>query len=180
MASSDVHITQEGDSPNFGKVNLNQEALTNALSLALTADKYRVTFDGAVDNAFCVHTNETVIRFERDPVTNLCAHGPTACKTSKNSKSPIVQQHLNTVEENMKFHAPREIKRAKLARHLINALGSPSAHDLKIATAANAIADLPVTSKMWTQLRRFLVLISEMSKARQLVRSLYLWSPMKR
>ena len=44
----------------------------------------------------------------------------------------------------MKFHTPREIKRAKLARDLIAALGSPSVAGLKAAIAMNAIADLPV------------------------------------
>ena len=47
----------------------------------------------------------------------------------------------------MQFHTPREIKRAKMARHLINTLGSPSVHDLKLAMATNAIANLPITTK---------------------------------
>ena len=42
------------------------------------------------------------------------------------------------------FHTPREIKRAKLARDLLAALGTPSIADLKKAISMNAISNLPV------------------------------------
>ena len=54
--------------------------------------------------------------------------------------------HVQMVQENMKFYAPREIKRAKLARDLLASVGSPSVQDLKTALATNAIANVPVTT----------------------------------
>ena len=112
--------------------------MTNIMSLGKLTDKYRVTFDSAVDKAFFVHTPEKTVRFGRNK-TNLYTHTPTRLEC-EDKKTVLVQ----TVEENMKFHTPREIKRAKLARDLIAALGSPSVADLKAAIAMNAIADLPV------------------------------------
>ena len=44
----------------------------------------------------------------------------------------------------MKFHTPREVKRAKAARDLLAALGTPSIADLKAIIAMNAISDLPI------------------------------------
>ena len=124
-----------------------EDALTNILSLAQTTDKYRVTFDSAKDNAFYVHTPKKTVRFGRTKA-NLYAHTPTRMATSKPEVTPLgPKTFVQTVEENMKFHTPREIKRAKLARDLIAALGSPSVADLKAAIAMNAIANLPVTTK---------------------------------
>ena len=47
----------------------------------------------------------------------------------------------------MKWHTPREIKSAKLARDLLANVGSPTTRDLKIALATNAIAGVPVRTK---------------------------------
>ena len=47
----------------------------------------------------------------------------------------------------MKFYTPREVERAKKARDLLAALGTPSISDMKAAIAMNAIADLPITTK---------------------------------
>ena len=47
----------------------------------------------------------------------------------------------------MKFYTPREVERAKKARDLLAALGTPSIADMKAAIAMNAIADLPITTK---------------------------------
>ena len=57
------------------------------------------------------------------------------------------QVYIQTVEENMKFYTPQEVERAKKARSLLAALGTPSIADLKTAIAMNAIAGLPLTTK---------------------------------
>ena len=142
-----MQVETAGTLPDHGKVELSEDALTNILSLAQTTDKYRVTFDSAKDNAFYVHTPKKTVRFGRTKA-NLYAHTPTRMATSKPEVTPLgPKTFVQTVEENMKFHTPREIKRAKLARDLIAALGSPSVADLKAAIAMNAIANLPVTMK---------------------------------
>ena len=60
------------------------------------------------------------------------------------STDPIA--FAQTVEENKLFYTPRELDRAKKARDLLAALGSPSIADLKTAIAMNAIANLPITT----------------------------------
>lgn len=73
-----------------------EEALTNILLLASTANKFQVALDSAVDNEFCVHTPEKVIRFARDSSNLHTHHVPTAPKESKNLKPPAVQQCPNS------------------------------------------------------------------------------------
>ena len=101
-----LRVTQQGELPNHGMVNCHPEALTNVLSTALTTDKFRVMLDSAVDNAFYVHTLQKVMRFARDMVSNLYTHVPTVHAGPSKSEPPVFQQHLNTVEENMKFQTP--------------------------------------------------------------------------
>ena len=139
-----IAIDQEGDLADFGTVPVNHKSLTNLLSLAATTDKYRVTFDSEKDNAFYVHTPRKVVRFGRNEA-NLYTHTPTQLPKTTTSKPPAGPMTMvQTVEENMKFHTPREVARAKKARDLMAALGFPSVADLKTAIAMNAIADLPV------------------------------------
>ena len=54
---------------------------------------------------------------------------------------------VQTVEENKLFYTPREVNRAKRARELLIASGSPSTADLKVAIATNAIANNPVVTE---------------------------------
>ena len=69
---------------------------------------------------------------------------PTKTKTPGVSKKVSFAQ---TVEENKMFHTPREIKKAKMARDLLAALGTPSIADLKKIISMNAISNLPVKTE---------------------------------
>ena len=140
-------MVEEGVLPNYGTVPFREDAMTNLMSLARVTDRYRVTFDSAKDNAFYVHTPNKVVRFGRNDA-NLYTHKPTslgADDSIQETKEPTV--FVQSVEENMKFYTPREIKRAKAARDLLAALGTPSIADLKAIITMNAISDLPVTTK---------------------------------
>ena len=145
-----IHLNQEGELKAFGTVPFNDQSLTNIFSLALLTDKYRVTFDNAVENAFIVHTPEGIVKFRRDK-SDLYTHVPTQMKPKPTKKVTFADEtvpttFVQTVEENMQFHTPREVARAKKARNLLAALGFPTVADLKTAIAMNAIADLPVTT----------------------------------
>jgi len=52
---------------------------------------------------------------------------------------------VNTVEENSKLFTERQVSRAKKARDLYHAIGTPSLHDFKAAIRMNMIKDNPVT-----------------------------------
>ena len=132
-----ITVDKEGTLPDYGKVMYSPKAMTNILSLAMASDKYRITMDTAIDNAFLVHTPQGIRRFARD-ANNLYTYQPAP---------QVKQTHVQTLEENLKFHTPREISRAKAAKRLIEALGSPSVRDLKSLILMNAIANCPINTK---------------------------------
>ena len=137
---------QEGTLPGYGQVPFYEDAVTNLMSLAKLADKYRVTYDNAVDDAFYAHTPHKVVRFGRNEL-GLYEHTPSFMNKERQTKPKQQMTMLQTVAENMKFYTPREVERAKRARSLLSALGSPSVHDLKTAIAMNAIANLPIKTE---------------------------------
>ena len=58
----------------------------------------------------------------------------------------MLENHsIESVEENKKFFTDRQIERAKAARKLYHALGTPSLNDFKSIIKTNAIKNLPVT-----------------------------------
>ena len=147
----------EGDLPGLGPVPVDPNSLTNILSLGIMAKKYRVVMDSAIENTFTVFTDHGPVKFMCNDQM-LYVHVPTkllkspsgvlpACPADPGVQPVRKQMHLQTVEENMKFYTPREVARAKTARDLLAALGTPSIADLKAAIAMNAIAGLPVTTK---------------------------------
>ena len=81
-----------------------------------------------------------------------CAHAGVKCPES----SPVYDREpgqfdqstgvslVQTVEENKKFYTPRQFDRAKKARELLHALGSPTVADLKKAIKIG-IKNSPVT-----------------------------------
>ena len=53
-----------GTMPGYGEMWLYREGIANILSLSRVKDKFRVTFDSALDNAFHVHKPEKTIVFQ--------------------------------------------------------------------------------------------------------------------
>ena len=112
-----------------------RKAVANILSLGVITDKYRVTMDSAKDNAFYVHTENKVVRFGRDE-SMVYTHILTTLGRNKTKEWTMNHQittgmFVQTVEENKLFYTPREVARAKKARDLLIATGSPSVADLK-------------------------------------------------
>ena len=61
----------------------------------------------------------------------------------KNNKVALV----NTIEENKLFFTQRQYQRARRARELYHALGTPSIKDFKSIITTNAISDNPVNTE---------------------------------
>ena len=152
-------IKQEADVRNYGRVWFDRDGIANIFALANMVRRYRVTFDSAQEDAFLVHTKPNITKFVKDPVTNLYVHRPanTGLLQLTPTRAPPAggpggpAAHLgtvlaNTVEENMRFHTPREIAQAKEARKLLEICGS-SVRDLKTVILSNAIKNNPVTTK---------------------------------
>ena len=127
----------------FGESWFNPNSMTNIFSMAEMTDKYRVTFDSDVEDAFIVHLPEKQIKFPR--ISNgLYAMNPNERVTDLTTNYQV--QHLTTLEENKKFFTPREFERAKKARDLYHALGTPSTTDLKAMIRMNLIRNNQVTN----------------------------------
>ena len=56
-----LSVDEEGEWNTYGSVPFSADAVTNILSLGVVTDRYRVTMDSAVDNAFYVHTPKRVL-----------------------------------------------------------------------------------------------------------------------
>ena len=54
---------------------------------------------------------------------------------------------VTTLRENRNFYTERQFARAKRARDLYHAIGTPSIHDFKAIIRMNTIGDNPVTTK---------------------------------
>lgn len=127
--------TKKADLPHWGEVWFDDKAITNIFSYAEMADRYRVTYDSAKEDAFFVHLQDKIVRFNRIG-SNLYVYKPPIKRT----------QLLNTVEENKTFFMQRQFDRAKRARDLYHALGTPSINDFKAMLRMNTITNNPVTT----------------------------------
>eukprot|EP00980_Cylindrotheca_fusiformis_P021291 scaffold8197_cov70-Cylindrotheca_fusiformis.AAC.1 len=97
------------DVDNIGTIRFNKEGIANILGLCDLKKKYRVTLDTAKEDAFCVHTEDGVIRFSADK-SGLYTYDPRQA-TKKTQSS-----HVATVKENRKGFTDRQYKRAVEAR----------------------------------------------------------------
>ena len=75
-------VKQEGELPNYGRVPLDKEAMTNILSVGVMLNKYRITMDTAKENAFFVHTPKKIVKFARNPAY-LYTHTPSRMPKGK-------------------------------------------------------------------------------------------------
>ena len=122
--------------PGYGSVWFNEDAITNVVSLYNMTQKYRVTFDSAVEQAFIVHSTPPM-RFVRNR-ENLYVYIPDpSLHTGTN--------FVNTVSENMSYYTKRQVERATEARKLLQSLAYPTMSDLKAIIKMNSIQDCPVT-----------------------------------
>ena len=134
-----LETKHKADLPQWGEVWFNENAITNIFSYAEMADKYQITYDSTADDAFIVHLPDKAVRFERLG-NNLYVYKPPK------SKSTQSLQLLNTVEENKSFYTQRQFDRAKRARDLYHALGTPSMNDFKMMLRMKTVAHNPVTT----------------------------------
>ena len=136
----------------FGTVWYDETSITNIFSHAEMADRYRITYDNhdkVNGDSFVVHLPQKAVTFRR--LTNkLYVHKPGESNKSgvhQVSRSGTGTNLVNTVEENRNFYTPRQFERAKRARDMYHAIGTPSIADFKAVIRMNAIGNNPVTTK---------------------------------
>ena len=115
--------------------------MTNVFSFAEMASRYKITYDPGIEDAFIVHMPKRNIRFKRTD-SGLYVHRPLAQKEMLKQELQLLN---STVKENKTFYTQRQFEKAKQARDLYHALGTPSIHDFKAMLQLNTIANNPVT-----------------------------------
>ena len=134
-----LKTTQKAYVKEWGDVWYNPKAITNIFSYAEMVARFRVTYDSDTEDAFKVHLPHKIIKFERIP------EGLYVLKMGEDKQVKQQVQLLTTVEENKSFYSNRQFERAKKARLLYHAVGTPSVKDFKTMINLNAIKDNPIT-----------------------------------
>jgi hypothetical protein len=133
--------------PEFGDVWFDKDAIANIFGFAELKKKCRITYDSDKEDAFLVHTENGLIKFEASP------QGLYRYKVSQNyldGLKEMVQETSNivtTVAENRKNYTQRQFDRAKEARKLYHNLGTPTVQNFKALLKANMVANCPITTE---------------------------------
>ena len=133
-----LQTTQKATLPGWGEVWFNPQAITNIFSYAEMAKRHRITYDSNKEDAFIVQLPHKQVKFTKTE-QGLYIFKP---KIKKN-KNEI--QMVNTIEENKAFYTHQQYEKAKRARELYHAIGTPSIQDFKAIICMNMIANNPVT-----------------------------------
>ncbi|KAL7564642.1 hypothetical protein ACA910_009330 [Epithemia clementina (nom. ined.)] len=100
-------------------------------------DKQRITYeDHNGKKAFVVHLDKRQVKFCRSK------NGLYYYKPKYNTREISM---VEAIEENKRMFTPRQVKRAKTARALYYAIGTPSLKDFKMIVQSNVIRNNPVT-----------------------------------
>jgi hypothetical protein len=134
---------QKCDIPHIKDVWYNENSMTNIISLKDMTNKFRVTMDSKEELALLVHMPDKIVKFNQFS-DGLYAMDPSDKKSFTVTKKPY--QFLNTLEENLGFLSPRQQKRAKIARELSEAMGTPMVDNLKAMIRMNRIKNNVVTA----------------------------------
>ena len=144
--------------PDLGPVIYDSSMITNLLGLAPLVDKgYRVTYDSDIEDAFNLHTPDSVLKFKRTP-EGLYGYEPSQDYLSyiakeKNMLPPpskptaVAASHVvSSVKENKLGYNKKQLERAKLARDLYHAMGCPTVENFKHILRQKIIKNCPVTT----------------------------------
>jgi hypothetical protein len=105
------------------------------------AKRHRITYDSNKEDTFTVYLPDKRIKFTKTD-QGLYVFKPKIRKTNR-----IESQFVNTTDENKTFFTTRRVDKAKQARELYHALGTPSIQFSKAILCMNLIANNPVTTE---------------------------------
>ena len=139
-----LETNKQAKVPGFGQVWFDKNAITNIFSFAEMEDQYQITYDSSKEKAFIVHMPDKQIKFRRSDNGLYYCNVDYAIKDNQvvkpsGKKVTFKQNMVQTLDENKKFYTNRQIERAKVARELYQALGTPSVRDFKNIIRMNMI-----------------------------------------
>jgi hypothetical protein len=111
--------------------------IANILSLSRVKEKFRVTFDSAVDNSFHVHKEGKVLKF-REAARRLYYFDTV-------ERDEVATMLVTTVEDNMSKFSAYDVNKAQLARSIQKRIGRPSTAAFKHYVRHNLIPNCPIT-----------------------------------
>jgi Reverse transcriptase (RNA-dependent DNA polymerase) len=129
--------------PNYGEVWYDPGAITNIFSLSEMEKKYNVTYNSSAESAFIVQLPTKQIKFTKS-FNGLYYFKPTY-NTNSGNETSLVNHSIESVKENKLFFTDRQVQRAKLARNIYHAIGTPSLKDFKLIITSNMIKNIPIT-----------------------------------
>ena len=147
-----------GSVPNRDEVWLNEDGVANIFSQAKTIDKgHRIYYDSDVEDAFIMELRDgnkrvtDTIKFSRNN-SGLYTFKPTAGYVQQMRKlrrqegqADDMVLAIASVAENKQGYTERELQRAKKARQLYHAVGTPTTRNFKFILRQNLIRNCPVT-----------------------------------
>lgn len=137
-----LEVNKKCDVPHLGTHWFSDNAITNVISLAHMADKFRVTYDSDKEKAMIVHLPNKTVKFHQMK-NGLYGRNPS----HEDMPQKLKAQMINTMKENEMFVTPSQLEKAKRARKLYESMGTPTTQDLKAMIRMNLIRDNIVTTK---------------------------------
>ena len=124
----------------FGKAWFDEDQMANIFGFAGTVDRYKVTYDSSKEDAFSVHTENGVVKFQRNK-DGLYTYKPKECYLEEvaERKKNEANYMVTTVTENKIGYTKRQIADAEKARKLYHNLGCPTIQNFKHILRQNII-----------------------------------------
>mgnify|MGYP002176679840 FL=1 len=139
------HSNQEATVPGFGKVYYDKDAIANIFGFSDLKKKHRITYDSDKEDAFIVHMDDEIIKFECSPEGLYQYEVTKGYKKNLNNVELDTSNLVTTVNENRKGYTLRQYERAKEARKLYHIIGTPTMDNFKSLLRMNIIKNCPVT-----------------------------------
>jgi hypothetical protein len=137
---------REANVPGFGKVYYDEDAITNIFGFSDLKKKDRITYDSNKEDAFLIHMDNEIIKFEcsRDGLHQYSVSTGYQKGLKQDQKEDSASNLISTVAENRKGYTLRQFERAKEARKLYHIVGTPTMNNLKPLLLMNVIQNCPV------------------------------------
>jgi hypothetical protein len=127
------HSNKEATVPGFGKVYYDKDTIANIFGFSDLKKNHRITYDSNKEDAFLVHMNDKINKFECSP------DGLYQYKVSKDYQNNLGRDEeqqgtsnlVSTVTENKQGYTQRQFARAKEARRLYHIVGTPTMENFK-------------------------------------------------
>ena len=134
--------------PYLGEHWFNEDSITNIIAMKDMTDRYRVTMDSAVEKALFVHLPHKVVIFKqlKNNLYGMDPSDPNSSITTEEYQEKNIQL-TNIVTDNLKYMSERQRKRAKAARKVFQAVGTPTTQDLKSIIRMNLIKNMEITTE---------------------------------